>query len=144
MVLCDVNVLLYAFAPTTPHHEVCRRHIERLLKSEAPFGLSELVLAAVVRIATNRKVFRPPASAESVFGFVQALREHPKSVVLNPSERHWNLFRDLVLGTEILGSDTTDAYLAALAIDHACEWWTTDSDFGKFPGLRWRNLLRPI
>jgi len=43
-------------------------------------------------------------------------------------------------GHGIRGSDTTDAYLAALAMEHGCEWWTTDGGFSRFPGLRWRNL----
>ena len=32
-----------------------------------------------------------------------------------------------------------DAYLAALAIEHGCELITTDSDFSRFAGLRWRH-----
>jgi toxin-antitoxin system PIN domain toxin len=143
MVLCDVNVLPYAFAPSTIHHQICRRALEKLLKAEDVFGLSELALAAVVRISTNQKIFRPPASSETVFAFAEALREHAKTVILNPSQRHWSIFQDLVLSTKTQGSDTADAYFAALAIEHACEWWTTDSDFGRFPGLHWRNLLQP-
>jgi hypothetical protein len=50
-------------------------------------------------------------------------------------------FRHLVLASGIRGSDTTDAYLAALAIEHGCEWWTTDTGFERFESLRWRNLL---
>jgi predicted nucleic acid-binding protein len=50
------------------------------------------------------------------------------------------IFRNLVLENGIRGADTTDAYLAALAMEHGCEWWTTDSGFSRFPGLRWRNL----
>lgn len=56
--------------------------------------------------------------------------------------RHWMIFRGLVLETGIRGSDTTDAYLAALAMEHSCEWWTTDGGFSRFAGLRWRNLAK--
>ena len=59
---------------------------------------------------------------------------------IEPGPRHWTIFRDLVLATGIRGSDTTDAYLAALAMEHGCEWWTKDGGFSRFPGLRWRNL----
>jgi predicted nucleic acid-binding protein len=51
------------------------------------------------------------------------------------------MVKDLIQGTGIRGSATTDAYLAALALEHGCEWWTTDKDFARFPGLRWRNLI---
>jgi hypothetical protein len=34
-----------------------------------------------------------------------------------------------------------DAYLAALGIESGSEWITTDRDFSRFPGLRWRHPL---
>ena len=141
MILCDVNVLLYASAPQSEHHRLCRERVQGLGATDESFGISELVLAAVVRLATNPRVFRPPASAESIFAFADALRKHPRAVSVGPGARHWRIFRDLVIHNGIRGSDTTDAYLAALAMEHGCEWWTTDSGFGRFAGLRWRNLL---
>lgn len=144
MVLLDVSVLLNACTPRSPHHELCRESVEELLSRGEPFGVSDLVLAAVVRLATNPRVFNPPAAPEKAFAFTDALREHPDAVVLASTPRHWAIFRDLVLSTGIRGSDTTDAFLAALAMAHGCEWWTTDSDFERFPGLRWRNLLKPL
>lgn len=53
----------------------------------------------------------------------------------------WTIFQNLVTSVGIRGSDTTDAYLAALAMEHDCEWWTTDRGFRRFPNLRWRNLI---
>jgi hypothetical protein len=141
MVLCDVSVLLQAAMSRSPHHVVCRRGVDTLLNAGRPFAVSELILAAVVRIATNARAFKPPSSVESAFAYVRALRDHEAAVSINPGRRHWPIFEDLVLATGIRGSDTTDAYLAALALEHGCEWWTTDADFGRFPGLRWRNLL---
>jgi len=143
MVLCDVNVLLYACTPQSEHHALCREALVDLGSGDEPFAISELILAAVVRIATNPRAFDPPASPESAFAFTSALRDHPRAVAVSPSTRHWRLFMDLVLSTGIRGSDTTDAYLAAIAMEHGCNWWTTDSDFARFNGLRWRNLLAP-
>jgi predicted nucleic acid-binding protein len=76
-----------------------------------------------------------------VFAFTDMLRDHPRAVTVAPGARHWQIFKDLVVGTGVIGGDTTDAYFAALAMEHGCEWWTTDSDFERFSGLRWRNLL---
>lgn len=70
----------------------------------------------------------------------EALTSQAEVRRIEPGPRHWVIFRDLVLGTHICGSDTTDAYLAALAMEHGCEWWTTDRGFSRFPGLHWRNL----
>ena len=36
---------------------------------------------------------------------------------------------------------TTDAHLAALAIEHGAEVCSADTDFGRFRGLRWTNPL---
>lgn len=141
MILCDVGVLLHAMVQRSPHHDLCRRELERLRSRPREMALSEIVLAAVVRIGTNPRVYLPCPAAEEVFAFVDALRSQPEARRITPGPRHWTIFKDLVLGTGVRGSDTTDAYLAALALEHGCEWWTTDRDFARFPGLRWRNLI---
>lgn len=99
-----------------------------------PFAVSEIVRAAVVRISTNARVLKQPASIASAFKFVRALREHALAVVIAPGAKHWRIFEDLVIQSGICGADTTDAYLAALALEHGCEWWTTDAGFARLPG----------
>lgn len=139
MILCDVSVLLNAMVPALPHHETCRDSLEALRRVPGEMAISDVVLAAVVRIGTNPRLFLPALTADEVFAFVDALRAPPTAKVA-PGQRHWTLFRDLVRGAGIRGADTTDAYLAALAIESRCEWWTTDRGFARFPGLRWRSL----
>jgi uncharacterized protein len=143
LILFDVNVLLQAFMPLSPHHALCRQLVEETVETQEAFGVSDLVLSAVVRIATNPKVFKPPASPKRAFEFADVLRDHPKAVLVAPGMRHWRIFRDLVEATDTRGSNTTDAYLAALAMEHGCEWWTADRDFARFPGLKWRHVLEP-
>jgi len=141
VILCDVGVYLNALIERAPHHEVCRMAVEQMRANPSEAAVSELVLAAVVRIGTNPKVFRPTPTAQEVFEFVAAVRTPVGTTPVTPGPRHWQIFQDLVLGGGISGADTTDAYLAALAIESRCEWWTTDRGFGRFPGLRWRNLV---
>ncbi len=141
MILCDVGVLLNAMVERAPHHEVCRGELERLRASPRDLAVSELILAAVVRIGSNPRVFEPCPSPAQVFSFVDALLTPAEVRRVAPGPRHWTIFQDLVLGGGIRGPDTTDAYLAALAIEQGCEWWTTDRGFARFPGLRWRNLI---
>jgi toxin-antitoxin system PIN domain toxin len=140
LILFDVSVLLQAFMPGAPGHARCRALVEAVVDDEDHFAVSEIVLAAVVRIATNRRVFKPPATVARAFAFADALRRHERAVLVSPGSRHWKIFRDLVDASDVRGSDTTDAYLAALAVEHGCEWWTADTDFARFPGLRWRNI----
>lgn len=56
-----------------------------------------------------------------------------------PGERHWSIFTGLCRAANIRGAMVTDAWLAALAIEHGCEWISLDRDFRRFPGLRWRS-----
>ncbi|HSL83882.1 MAG TPA: TA system VapC family ribonuclease toxin [Thermoanaerobaculia bacterium] len=141
MTLCDVGVLLHAMIRKSTHHAVCRRELERLRSNPREMAVSELILAAVVRIGTNPKLFEPCPTVDEVFAFVDALRSPPEVRRLSPGPRHWTIFQDLIATSGVRGPDTTDAYLAALAMEHGCEWWTTDQGFSRFPGLRWRNLI---
>ena len=141
MILCDVSVLLNAYFTGAKHHRVCRDALEHLRSSEQTFAILDHILASVVRIATHPKVFKPPATAAEIFAFLNMLRRDDEIVVLVPGKRHWTIFQDLVEATAVSGSDVTDAWLAAAAMEHGCEWWTTDGGFARFPGLRQRNLL---
>ena len=58
-----------------------------------------------------------------------------------PGARHFGIFVDLVRRTGAKGNHVADAYHAALAIETGSEWVTTDGDFARFPGLRWRHPL---
>jgi uncharacterized protein len=140
VILCDVNVLLAAMVERSPHHAVCRNELEQLRTRPREMAISELILAAVVRIGSNPRVFRPTPTPAEVFRYVDALTSQAEVRRIEPGPRHWAIFRGLVLDNDIRGSDTTDAYLAALAMEHGCEWWTTDGGFSRFPGLRWRHL----
>jgi predicted nucleic acid-binding protein len=67
----------------------------------------------------------------------------PNAVIVHPGRRHASIVRELLEATGSGGNLTTDAHLAALAIEHGAEIQTADSDFHRFAGLRWSNPLRP-
>lgn len=138
MILPDVNVLIYAFRTDMPHHAVCRPWLAETVSSEAAFGLSPTVLAAVVRITTNPRAFRTPSEVTEAFGFCDDLLAQPHCHIVEPGERHWNIFRRLCNETDTRGSRVSDAWFAALAIESGCEWITLDRDYARFPGLRWQ------
>lgn len=139
--LADVNVLIYAFARNAPDHIRYRGWLERTVAGPEPFAVSELVLSAVVRIVTRRGAVEPAEPLEQAVAYVTNLRNHPRAKALRPGPRHWDLFTDLCQGSGASGNLVADAYHAALAIEHGCEWITTDRDFARFPGLRWRHPL---
>jgi predicted nucleic acid-binding protein len=71
MILPDVNVLIYAFRRDLPQHAVCRAWLAGVVMSDARFGLSPLVLGAVVRVTTNPRVYRMPSTIEEAFGLCE-------------------------------------------------------------------------
>lgn len=139
MILADVNVLIGAYRPDTPQHAVCRQWLERIVHGDAAYGVSKQVLSSVVRITTNRRIFSDPDKPGESFAFCNWLLGRPNAVVVEPGERHWVIFERLCLETGTTGPGVTDAWLAALAIEHGCEWVTLDRDFARFSGLKWRS-----
>ena len=138
MILPDVNVLIYAFRPEVPEHPRCRQWLQDVVDGDARFGISPLALAAVVRVTTNRRAYPTPSSLDDAFRFSDYLLRQPHCQIVEPGERHWDIFRRLCIETETRGPIVTDAWYAALAIESGCEWITLDRDFARFPGLRWR------
>lgn len=141
MLLCDVNVLLYAFRMESPDHEAHRRWLEQALVGDEVVGVSDLVLSAVARIATHRRVYREPSAPHDVLAFCQAVREAPAALPVQPGPRHWAVFNRLVAAHRCRGNAVPDAYLAALAIEQGATWVTRDRDFARFEGLR---ILDPL
>ena len=134
-------MLVYAFHEGTPDHVRFRDWLASAVVADEPLGLSELVLSGFVRVATHPRVFDPPAPVERALEFADALRSQSNSVAVAPGPRHWEIFERLCGAAGAKGNLVADAYLAALAIESGCEWITTDRDFARFPGLRWRHPL---
>lgn len=139
MNLADVNILINAFRRDAVHHEICRRWLVETVNANTPFGASAQVLSAVVRIVTNARIFRTPSTVQEAFAFCDNLLKQPHCRVVEPGERHWEIFRDLCISTGTQGARTTDAWYAALAIEAGCEWITLDGDYARFPNLKWRG-----
>ncbi len=141
MILPDVNVLVYAFREASPGHAQYRDWLRARVASPEAFGLSDLVLSGVMRILTHPSVFSPPTPTDAALEFVDALRSQPNAVLIAPGPRHWEIFSQLCVSARAKGNLIPDAYHAALAIEHGCEWITTDRDYARFPALRWRHPL---
>ena len=141
MILPDVNVLIYAFRRDTVDHPRYRRWLLEVSEAEENFAISELVLSGLIRIVTNRRAFRRPSSLDEALAFATVLLDRLNCVVVSPRERHWGIFARLCRESGARGALVPDAYFAALAIESGCEWITTDRDFARFKGLRWRHPL---
>jgi hypothetical protein len=143
MILVDANILLYAEDSLSPAHHAARRWWDGCLSGTEPVCLCWPVLSAFVRLATNSRVFTHPLALEDAVDRVQSWLDQPCVRLIRPSERHWPLFREMLLEAQALGNLVTDAHLAALAVEHGCELCSTDADFARFPKVKWRNPLKP-
>ena len=109
------------------------------MTGQEPVGVSELVLSAAMRLATNHRVYRQPSSTVEVLDFCQAMRSAPAAVPLRPGAKHWEIFSSLCRAVAATANDVPDAYHAALAVENGATWITNDRGFARFPNLVWRS-----
>ena len=141
MILPDVNLLLYANVTAFPQHARARVWWEGLLNGRREVGLSAPALFGFVRLATNPRVLDRPWPVESVLARVEEWLSDAPVLFLQPGPRHLAIAFGLLREAGVAANLTTDAQIAALAIEHQAEVHSNDADFGRFPGLRWVNPL---
>jgi toxin-antitoxin system PIN domain toxin len=141
MILVDTNILLYAEDKLSPLHEDARQWWDTQLSGEFPVCLCWSILASFFRISTNRQIFIKPLTMKQAITRVQSWIDQPCVRLINPTENHWQIFRTMLLEGQATANLVVDAHLAALAIEHGCTLYSTDSDFSRFPKLKWKNPL---
>lgn len=141
MKLPDVNLLLYAVDEGSAWHEPARTWVEERLSGTETLALAWVVLLAFIRLTTSPRVFQSPLSTSEALDLVDSWLAQPCVTVAHPTSRHAAVLRDLLEPLGTAGNLTTDAHLAALAIEHGAELCSTDRDFSRFAGLRWADPL---
>jgi len=139
VILPDVNVLLYAFRSDSVHHAAARSWLNSVVNGDEAYGMAPQVLCSVIRIATHPRIFASPSRLEDALAFSRVLVEQPTCTPIHPGPRHFAIFEDLCRRGAASGNLVQDAWFAALAVEAGCEWITTDGDYSRFPGLRWRR-----
>ena len=141
MILPDVNLLIHAYNVESPSHAAARAWWEGALNSTRPVALTWAVLLGFIRLTTNRQVMAHPLLPAAACAHARAWLTRPYAAVVDPGVRHAEILFGLIEAVGTAGNLTTDAHLAALAIEHQAELHSTDADFARFPGLRWVNPL---
>ena len=142
MILPDVNLLLHAYNSDSPSHRAARAWWSAQMNGERPVGLCWPVMLGFLRIGTHRSVMEFPMPVATAWEHVRSWLDRPQVVILQPGPRHAQILFGLLQSLGTAGNLTTDAHLAALAIEHQAELHSTDADFARFSGLRWRNPLK--
>jgi len=140
-ILIDANVLLYAKFTDFPQHDVARQWLDDRLCQPDPVGIPWVSLTAFARIATNRRIFDRPLTAEATAAQVKQWAGRRNVWFPSPGDRFTQLFTDLLIATQAIGNLVPDSYLAALALEHGLTIVSTDSDFARFHQVKWENPL---
>lgn len=141
MIACDVNILIYSYDEDAPRHSRYRAWLESAVAGPEPFGLASIVGSGFVRVVTHPKVLVRPLPTSAALDLVEAVRSAPAVTMLQPGRRHWSIFTELCRRVGARGDAVPDTYLAALAIENGCTWYTADRGFARYPGLTVRHPL---
>jgi hypothetical protein len=139
MIVPDINLLVYAYNAADPHHPAAKSWWEDLLNGNEPVGLSWTTVGGFIRLMTHPRVLQRPLPVSKAVGHVRSWLEAAPVLLLEPGKRFPVLFLEFLERAGTAGNLTTDAYLAALAVEHQAELHSNDADFSRFNGLRWRN-----
>ena len=141
--IVDANVLLYAVDETSSFHTSARDWLEGAMNGVERVGLPWASLMAFQRIITHPRVTANPLTAQSAWGYVADWLNVDQVWVPVPGARHRDILGRLLVDGDLRGNLVTDAHLAALAIEHGVGICSFDSDFARFPDIRWVHPDRP-
>lgn len=141
MIVPDVNVLVHSYNAAAMQHGVARLWWEAALSEGQPVGLAWMAMLGFLRVMTHPRIVPKPMPVAVATTAVRGWIARPSVTILQPGPRHGEILLRLVEELGTAGNLTSDAHLAAIAIEHRAEIATTDTDFARFPGLRWFNPL---
>ena len=140
--IVDANLLLYAVNTDDPRGDTAAQWLQGVLTGAERVGLPWQSLHAFVRLSTNVRVFRVPLEPDEAAEQVQEWVAAPAAWVPAQGSRHAEIFAGLLQRHQARGPLVTDLALAALALEHGVGVWSADSDFARFPEVRWEDPLR--
>ena len=143
MIVPDINLLIFAYNDTSPFHDGARRWWADLVNGAETIGMPWVVSAGFIRLIASPSVLSPPWDPAAAVRQVSLWLDYEHIVALNPGERHLEYLEQNLAIAGATGSLSTDAHIAALAMENGAELHTHNArDFQRFPGLLWRNPLR--
>jgi uncharacterized protein len=138
-VLLDANVLLWAHHRQFPQHEPARAWLAHIISTAPVVGIPWPSILAFVRLSTHPRALERPLDEVTARSVVDGWLAQPTVRVPVPTEGHARLFGDMLVRGKAAGNHSTDAHLAALAIEWGLVLVSADRDFARYPGLRWHD-----
>lgn len=142
MILVDTNLLLYAVNRDLPLHSKAKDWFESAMAGREEMGFAWVVILAFLRLTTKPGLFRNPLPPEVALATAAEWLDQPLATVVQSGPRHMAILRKLIVHMGTAGNLTSDAHLAALALEHGAQLCSCDRDFARFPGLDWKDPIR--
>jgi toxin-antitoxin system PIN domain toxin len=139
VIIPDINILVHAYNKDAAEHRVVRQWWENALRSLQPIGLPWVSILGFIRVSTIARLTKRPLYPQEATAHVRAWLTAPNASIVTPGDDHAKLLLGMLDELGAAGNLTTDAHLAALAIEYHAELVSTDADFARFRGLRWFN-----
>jgi toxin-antitoxin system PIN domain toxin len=133
----DASLLIYTIDADSPRHR--RPWPEQVLSGSVPVGLPWIVILAFVHITTREGIMRRPLPPTDALAYVESWQ--PCVEAIAPGPQHWPILCRLLEATGTAGNLTSDAHIAALALERGASICSTDHDFARSPGIRHVNPL---
>ncbi len=135
MIIPDLNVLLYATNASVPQHALAHSRLAQAFSTDV-VGLPMAVLIGFLRLTTRTGILARPLAVDAALSVVDYWVNLPSARQLDATARHLGIVGRLLLGAGRGGGLSSDAHLAAYAIEHNATLLTFDHDFLQFSGLR--------
>lgn len=136
MYVVDATVLLHAVNDASRQHEAAAGWIDGALSAAEPVGFAWAAVLAFVRVSTRSGIFPSPLAPGEAVDAVTDWLGAPAATVVHPTPRHLSVLAGLIEAVGTAGNLTTDAHLAALALEHRARIVSFDRDFARFPDVR--------
>lgn len=141
MIIPDINLLIYAHNAADPQHTSAKDWWESAINGSHPVGLPWVVVGGFIRIMTHPRVLENPMPVSDATACVRGWLDQDSVISIDPGKRFPAIFLQFLEDLGSAGNLTTDAHIAALAVERQAEVHSCDTDFTRFTGLSWRNPL---
>lgn len=142
MIIPDVNLLLYAHNEDSSLYLKASTWWTNIISKEMSLGLPWIIIVAFIRLITSQSVLPHPTSSDQAIDIVNSWLELSNVQVIEPGRKHLNILREILKQGNATSRLTTDAHIAALAIEYSAEIHSNDLDFARFSGLKFHNPLK--
>jgi toxin-antitoxin system PIN domain toxin len=141
MKIVDVNILVYVVNRDAVQHDQVREWWESTINSDEVIGIPWIAMLGFLRLITHPRLNPTPMTSEDAVAKAETWMGLPQVRIIQETENHWSVLRELLVATGTAGNLTTDAHLAAIAISQGATLVSCDADFGRYKHLRWENPL---